>query len=242
MRRVLDSIAPNNPVALQIWWGHGLTVNGKALEAAGLSDKDKDPVGGWYIRNTSNQISGLQQNAQAPIWIAMNKSEPENLIKGMQAFSQRQLVGGITTVQFMGTGFNITEATAILRAAKLPQRIRMIAWPRSTAEGRQLSDWKREETKPTLLTYLSGIKYVIDGSPMEQNALRSVPYPDKPGWYGRFNYPIDTMKQILREALATQPATDDAHYGGQQFWCCAFTYERAGNRRTMESETGTSRT
>jgi predicted amidohydrolase YtcJ len=203
MRRALDSIAPNNPVALQIWWGHGLTVNGKALEAAGLSDMGKDPVGGWYIRNASNQISGLQQNAQPPIWIAMNKSEPQNLVKGMQAFAQRQLPGGITTVQFMGTGFNKTEATAILRAAKLPHRIRMIAWPRSTAEGRQLNDWKTEETKPTPLTYLSGIKYVIDGSPMEQNALRSVPYPDKPSWYGRFNYPIDTMKQILREALAT---------------------------------------
>ncbi len=75
MRAALDSIAPNNPVALQIWWGHGLTVNSKALEAAGLSDSSKDPVGGWYIRNASNQISGLQQNAQAPIWIALGKSD-----------------------------------------------------------------------------------------------------------------------------------------------------------------------
>lgn len=79
----------------------------------------------------------------------------------------------------------------------------MIAWPRSTTDGRQLNDWKTRNTNPTSLTYISGIKYVIDGSPVEGNALRSVPYPDKPGWYGRFNYPIDTMKQIFREALTT---------------------------------------
>jgi predicted amidohydrolase YtcJ len=203
MRRTLDSIAPGNPVALQIWWGHGLTVNGKALEAAGLLDTDKDPIGGWFIRNASNQISGLQQNAQAPIWLAMNKSEPQNLIKGMQAYAQKQLSGGITTVQFMGNGFNKTQANTILRAAGLPQRIRMIAWPRSTTDGRQLSDWEIKNSDATPLTYLSGIKYVIDGTPGECNALKSVPYPGKPGWYGRFNYPIDTMKQIFREALSS---------------------------------------
>lgn len=79
----------------------------------------------------------------------------------------------------------------------------MIAWPRSTTDGRQLSEWGSEYINPTPLTYLSGIKYVIDGSPMEGNALRTVPYPDKPGWYGRLNYPIDTMKQIFREAPTT---------------------------------------
>lgn len=203
MRVSLDSVAPRNPVALQVWWGHGLTVNGKALEAAGLNDNNMDPVGGWYIRNTSNQITGLQQNAQAPVWIAMYNSEPANLISGMRAYAQRQLPAGITTVQFMGTGFNETGATATLAAANLPQRIRMIAFPRSTPGGRQLRDWVNGNLAPTPLTYFTGIKYVIDGSPGEENALRTVPYPGRPDWYGRFNYPIDTMKQILKEALTS---------------------------------------
>lgn len=203
MRAALDSIAPNNPVALQIWWGHGLTINEKALVASGLSDGHKDPVGGWYIRNASNKISSIEQNAQAPVWIAMYKSEPENLIKGLKTYAQKQLPVGITTVQFMGTGFNAAEAITVWPAADLPQRIRMIAWPRSTAAGRQLTDWDANGNTPSTLTYLTGIKYVIDGSPMEGNALRTVPYAGKPGWYGRLNYPIDTMKQILREALTT---------------------------------------
>ncbi|MES2646975.1 MAG: amidohydrolase family protein [Bacteroidota bacterium] len=203
MRAALDSIAPNNPVALQIWWGHGITLNKKALEASGLHDTDKDPVGGWYIRNAENKISSLEQNAQAPVWIARYKSEPGNLIKGLQAYAQKQLAGGITTVQFMGTGFKAAEALEVWTAANLPQRIRMIAWPRSTAAGRQLIDWDAKSNDPSSLTYLTGIKYVIDGSPMGENALRTVPYTGKPGWYGRINYPIDTLKQIFREALTT---------------------------------------
>ncbi|MHA4846586.1 amidohydrolase [Flavitalea antarctica] len=203
MRSALDSIAPNNPVSLQIWWGHGLTVNRKALEASGLSDSDTDPVGGWFIRNSSNLISSLQQNAQAPVWTARYKSDPSALVVGMQSYSSSQLKRGVTTVQYMGTGLNKTEADAMLKASKLQQRVRIIAWPRSTSEGRQLNDWNVIETKPTTLSYLSGIKYVIDGSPGEQNALRSVPYPGKPGWYGRLNYPIDTLKQIFNEALET---------------------------------------
>lgn len=203
MRAALDSIAPHNPVALQIWWGHGMVVNAKALEATGLSDKAKDPIGGWYIRNASGKINSLQQNAQAPFWIALNNSHPEDIIKALQNYAEKQLQVGITTVQYMGTGFSAAKADSILRRAKLPHRTRIVAFPRSTPEGRQLSDWKKGNDTPTPLSYLSGIKYVIDGSPMEGNALRTTAYPDKPGWYGRFNYPIDTMKQIFKEALTS---------------------------------------
>lgn len=204
MRAALDLIAPNNPVALQVWWGHGLTVNWKALEAAGLSDNHTDPVGGWYVRNASNKISAVEQNAQAPFWLARYKSDPKKLVQGMQAYAQKQLPGGITTVQFMGTGFNATEANAILHQANLPQRIRLIAWPGSTSHGRKLTDWNTKNINPSSLSYLTGIKYVIDGAPMEENALRTVHYEGKPGWYGRLNYPIDTMKQIFKEALTSK--------------------------------------
>ncbi len=201
VRNALDSIAPNNPVMLQIWWGHGQVVNGKALQAAGLSDQSENPVGGWYEK-VGNKITAVHQNAQLPIWNAWSISEPENLIKGLRSYAQEQLKGGITTVQHMSSTLNGAESVSIFKQAALPQRIRIIAWPRSTPNGRRLWEWDLKNTGLPPRTYLSGIKYTIDGSPMERNALRTVPYPDKPGWYGRFNYPIDTMKQIFKEALA----------------------------------------
>jgi predicted amidohydrolase YtcJ len=109
-----------------------MVVNFKALQASGLSDQDKNPLGGWYIRNNSNKISGLQQNAQAPVWIAIGNSESSNMVKGLQAFTQKQLSKGITSLQYMGTGFTSEIARQIFRKANLQQRVRMIAWPRST--------------------------------------------------------------------------------------------------------------
>ena len=47
-RAWLDSIAPDNPLVLQIPWGHGMIVNTQVLKAVHLSDTAADPVGGWY--------------------------------------------------------------------------------------------------------------------------------------------------------------------------------------------------
>lgn len=202
MRNALDSIAPENPVMLQIWWGHGQVVNRKALQVSGLSDSSPDPLGGWYVK-TSNKITAVHQNAQLPIWNAWSVSEPENLIAGLRSYAQEQLRGGITTVQHMGSTLNGKESVRIFQEADLPQRIRIIAWPHTTPAGRKLWEWVLKEKQPTPRVSLSGVKYTIDGTPMERNALRSTPYPGTPNWYGRFNYPVDTIKQILKEALAS---------------------------------------
>ncbi|MGZ8549612.1 MAG: amidohydrolase [Chitinophagaceae bacterium] len=204
MRSALDSIAPNNPVVLQVWWGNGQVVNQKALEASGLSDNDKDPVAGWYNRvDGSNNIFAIQQNAQVPIWNSWFSSEPENLIKGLRSFAQEQVLAGITTVQLMSSILNGSQSAYFFKEAQLPQRIRIIAWPQTTSHGRQLAEWNLKNTHPTPLTYISGIKYLIDGTPLERNALNKKPYNKGGNWYGRLNYPIDTMKQILKEALTS---------------------------------------
>lgn len=204
MRRSLDSIAPNNPVLLQVAWGHGIVTNQKGLAAAGLSDTLKDPVGGWYERNSDGKISSIQQNAQAPFWIAVNMTNPHSIISSMEEFGQEQLRGGITSTLFMGTGFTHSLATSTLQNANIPQRLRIVAWPRSTPEGRQVSEWPVAETHPSTTSIISGIKYCIDGTPFEGNSLRSKPYHHRGNGNGRLNYPVDTLRQMMREALATK--------------------------------------
>ncbi|MEO8820656.1 MAG: amidohydrolase family protein [Ginsengibacter sp.] len=203
MRATLDSLAPDNPLALQIWWGHGTVLNKRALKKSGLSDDDRDPVGGWYIRNSTNKISALQENAQAPLWIAMNESEPVNVIKGLRSFSQEQLSVGITSVQFMGTGLNAKDAQEEFGKANLSQRIRIMKWQRTTPAGRQASDWDMDGIKSTPLFTISGVKYLIDGTPFEGNSLHKQASLRPGEKNGRLDYPIDTMKQIFKEALTS---------------------------------------
>jgi predicted amidohydrolase YtcJ len=204
IRKSLDSIAPHNPVLLQVQWGHGVVTNQKGLEAVGLTDAAKDPVGGWYERNSDGNISCIQQNAEEPFRIAINKTYPKRIIPPMEAFGQAQLRGGITSTLFMATGFTHALVTSTLQQANVPQRLRIIAWPRSTPEGRQTSEWPLAETHPTPMSTIAGIKYCIDGAPLEGNSLWSKPYHHRGNGNGRLNYPVDTMRQMIREALITK--------------------------------------
>ncbi|WP_210522034.1 amidohydrolase [Hymenobacter terricola] len=204
MRKSLDSIAFNNPVLLQVAWGHGIVTNQKGLTAAGLNDAAKDPVGGWYERDSENKISGVQQNAQVPFWIAVNVANPKLIIRHMEKFGQKQLRGGITSTLFMGGGFTHALATSTLQNASIPQRLRFVAWPRSTPEGQQVSEWPVAASHPTTTSTISGIKYCIDGTPLEGNSLRSKPYHHRGNGNGRLNYSVDNMRQMMQEALTTK--------------------------------------
>lgn len=200
MRAALDSLAPDNPVILQAWWGHGQVVNKSALDRSGLSDGDSDPVGGRYLRDpVANKINTIFENAQVPVWNAWFESDPEGQLKEMRSYAQKQLQGGITTVQQMSSIFGAGQSERIFRDADLPQRLRIIAWPRTNAMRRELGEWSMRGHAPTPRAYFSGVKYMVDGTPTEQNALNKAPYRD--GSYGVLNFPVDTLRQILIEAL-----------------------------------------
>lgn len=45
-KKLLDSIAPHNPIMLTIMWGHGMILNTKALQLINVADTAPDPLGG----------------------------------------------------------------------------------------------------------------------------------------------------------------------------------------------------
>ena len=204
-RRLLDSIAPNNPVALQIMWGHGIILNSKGLKEINISDTAADPLSGWYGRvpGTKYLTGALYEGSQFPVWQAITLSEPANTIKVLRLHANEELELGITTVQNMSANFQGNAARRFFSEANLPVRTRIIAMPGSTEFGRSLTEWNHPDSHITPFTYISGIKYIIDGTSLEQTALMTMPYPNRSNWYGRLNYPLDTLKQILKEALVT---------------------------------------
>lgn len=202
MRASLDSIAPDNPVVLQIWWGHGQVVNEKALRLSGLSDTDADPVGGRYIRVPStNKIFAVYENAQVPVWNAWLGAGYEDQLKALRTYAQARLKMGVTTIQQMSSTFSAAQSIRLFKAAKLPQRVRVIAWPRTTAAGRQMREWDNKSSDP--LIYFSGVKYMMDGTPFEENSFNKKSYQEGGHWHGWLNFPVDTIRTILSEALST---------------------------------------
>lgn len=204
-RRLLDSIAPNNPIALQIMWGHGMILNSKALREVDIPDSAADPLAGWYEREAGTRyITGvLYEGAQFPVWHAITVSEPAKTVKALQSHAAEELALGITTVQNMSANFEAKAARQLFAEAKLPVRTRIIAMPGVTENGRSLKEWNNADTRITPYTYGSGIKYLIDGTSLEQGALMTNPYPNRKDWYGKLDFPVDTIRQILKEALTS---------------------------------------
>ena len=58
-RFALDRIAPNHPVFLRSYYGHGYIVNSKAMPLLQIAEEEPDPMGGYFERaRGSNKING----------------------------------------------------------------------------------------------------------------------------------------------------------------------------------------
>ncbi|MBS1529851.1 MAG: amidohydrolase family protein, partial [Bacteroidetes bacterium] len=104
-RQKLDSVAPDNPVILFAWWGHGMVFNSRALTLAGINDADKDPLGGWYERNpATGKINTLKEYAGWNAAETYYNSIPDSIkMAGLKKFTDLQIQYGITTAQLMTT-------------------------------------------------------------------------------------------------------------------------------------------
>lgn len=200
-RSALDKVAPDHPVLLKATYGHGSMVNTRALRLIGVSDSTPDPVGGWYEREPGTQVmTGLLDGAaQYDAWNVYFSSAPEVMAAALRRNAAEALRYGMTTLQHMPILLGAAETERAFRNAALPLRIRPI---KSPFPGR-LSDWTRINNRAiSPLTYVSGIKYIVDGTSLEQWALQTQEYGNRPGWHGRLYYSADTVRRFLLEALS----------------------------------------
>lgn len=203
-REALDRIAPDHPVVLMSSWGHGMILNTPALRALGISEAEPDPMGGWYERDPDTGIlTGMvEEYAQWRAWNALYSSAPDSVITDLHRYAAQALRWGITSVQDMSSVLDGDTAERFFRSAQLPLRVRIVPMPGTGPDGRRLANWRNIDRHPAPLTRVSGMKYMLDGTPLEQNALMREPYPGRPDWHGRLLLPPDTIRQILREALS----------------------------------------
>jgi hypothetical protein len=208
-RAALDRVAPDHPVALFAPWGHVTLVNTRGLRAVGIADGARDPLAGWLERSPggAGTPTGLLEGyAQWPVWAAVWRTYAASgeLVPALRREAVAAAERGVTSVQAMATPFDAATAARVFRAAALPQRVRVMPMPETSPRGRELAPWRAlpERLAPTVRR--SGMKYVIDGTPIEGNALQRRPYtylPHRRGWHGRHYFPADTLRAVLREAL-----------------------------------------
>jgi predicted amidohydrolase YtcJ len=110
---------------------------------------------------------------------------------------------GITTVQNMATSLELDKMMAVMKAARLPLRIRIIRFPGTSSQRRELQSWSKTYTAAPLYE-VTGMKWILDATPLDRGAFMRTAYTDKPGWNGKLNFPLDTMRSILYEGLKSR--------------------------------------
>jgi hypothetical protein len=195
-----------HPVALLAWWGHGVIVNARGLAALGLDDGVTDMPGGHYQRDASGKLTGkLEEYAGWAALVRLHTATGRDAtVAYLRQYATRRLAEGVTSVQIMAGYQTPAPFMAALSAAELPLRVRAVRFPMPSRRNDGMSEWAGIGPRVSPLVRVSGVKWVLDGTPMEQLAFFTKPYPGRAGWYGRPNFSAAHLRAQLRYALTSK--------------------------------------
>jgi len=208
-REALDAVAPRTPVLLRGFWGHTTIVNSAALRKLGIAEDVPDPIGGWWGRDANGRLDGRAHQSAEDIEQRALPPEPVRLAEQFRWAGERYARWGVTSIHQMNSGSPLGVTLEGLRLAKPKQKWIVYAWAGAVAH---IDDaWKTIDAAASAVppnVRVEGPKWVLDGTPIEMNALRRDPYPNLSCWRGRSNHTDEQLRQILHRALGSprQPA------------------------------------
>jgi predicted amidohydrolase YtcJ len=203
-RMALDAVAPDRPVLLRGFWGHVVIVNSAALKRIGVTEDEPDPIGGWWGRDATGRLDGRADEGASPIPESRAvPPEPTRLAAHFVAAAQRYARWGVTSIHLMNSGKSLGVTLDTLALAKTPQKWTVYSWA-TGAVPNVAGAWAVMDAAPKQLpprVRVDGPKWMLDGTPIEQNARQREPYAGRPQWRGRSNLTDEQLREILQTAL-----------------------------------------
>ena len=204
-RFALDAVAPNHPVLLRAYYGHGYVVNSRAMPLLRITEEAPDPAGGYFERVPgSPKVNGRfwEYAEWQPNRILANQVSDEDVIRAIRRMAQEAVGYGITSIQVFPQT-SVDRFARLLVRARVPIRVRAIPFSVTEPKGRDLSEVRglAKLTFPQFHVKASGIKWVLDGTPFERGAALRRPYDDRADWSGRLNFPESDIAAIIKESL-----------------------------------------
>lgn len=216
-RQAIDPIAPNNPVILLTWSSHSAVINTAAMVLGGIGERQADPFGGAYNRFPGTDVVNgvIHEYAVFRLVRAVRGIVPDEIMRAQfEALTGLLAQVGVTTAQEMTIGFTKERSERVLDGADVKIRLRLMCVPLSPGESCQPT---RFAPLSTGRITSSGIKWILDGTPVERSAALREPYVDVPT-LGRFNATPPQLHQIVRRSLLGVPLRDQliAHNVGDR--------------------------
>jgi predicted amidohydrolase YtcJ len=201
-RAALDAVSVR-PVVLSSSWGHPTLLNSAAFEALGVTDATPDPVGGAFDRDAAGRLTGIaREGAETLVYLGLTKDlDPADNVPAASAIAQRYLQWGVTRVHLMATGPSLDKTLATLSATETPLGWSVYGWGYPAEKLDQIWSDVGSAKAPDNVR-LAGVKFVLDGTPIERGAFQRADYADRKGWRGVSNYSDAELDVILGAALA----------------------------------------
>ena len=202
-RAWLDAIAPDHPVWLCAFTGHGMVTNTRGLALAGI-EAMPEILGGVSGRDAAGKLNGrFEEYAQAYVQrrfaMTVDPADAANLYRQYAAEAR---TFGITTTQLLGDQLLAADASKALVAADVPMRWKYFRYP-------IVVDGETEDSRPILPPQPSpridmrGMKWILDGTPIERLGFNRAPYADAPE-KGRLNLPQARIDQFVGWAYGSE--------------------------------------
>lgn len=201
-RLALDAVAPDNPVILLTWSSHSAVVNTRALADTGVALNAPDPFGGSYGRFAgTNELDGIvNEYALFRLIRAVRATVPDAVLRAQfEALTGLAAQLGVTSLQEMTIGLTRERSRRVLDGAQLAVRLRSMCVPMALDEPCAAPPIALADR----LTF-SGIKWLLDGTPIERSAALREPYADFPG-NGHFNVTAPELTSLVRRGLFGTP-------------------------------------
>ena len=198
-RFTLDVLTDGRPVALLSWHGHGALFNTEALRRLNVSDMETDPPGGFYGRMPDGKTLTGFAHEYADYILGQRLARlapPDAQVQAYQRFAAEAVSLGITSVQAMMTSYPAAQAAPLIVKAQLPIRIRVIEFPMDGPAGWR-SGIRGSEFNADGMVVASGVKFIVDGTPVERLMFLRQPYSDAAGTSGRLNFSEAEIRKPL---------------------------------------------
>jgi predicted amidohydrolase YtcJ len=237
-RAWLDARVPGRAVTLSAYTGHGSILNSAALTAAGISESTPDPEGGRFGRDAAGRLNGrVEENAIILVDRRLASAvDAAARPDAYRRFSVQALQFGITSVHLMSNALPHAAAVDAIVAAATPLRWRVLRWPLQEA-GSDIQDSKPHlPPQPSPRVDARGMKWMLDGTPIERLAALRQPYADRPQESGRVNYSPERIDQFVGWAYGSEDPIAVHAVGDRAIDSFLAAMERAGRPETWQAK------
>jgi hypothetical protein len=200
-KELIDRFTPDTPVFVNRLDCHMALANSATLKIAGVTRDTKDPDGGVIVRDASGEPTGvLKDAAQNFVWRVFPPRSFDERIAAARAASDYAASLGVTSVQDMSAGPDVSVYQALLDRGELKTRIYAV-WPLPRWETLARTGVRAHFGSAMLRT--GGLKGFADGSLGSTTALFFDPYLDAPDTAGIGSdemFPAGAMIERIRGA------------------------------------------